>query len=51
MKTKRELDKGKLLHRTKNSKIYAPGPKLSKTLDGEVKKIKSGKAKYKKFNL
>jgi hypothetical protein len=51
MKTKSVLDKGKLLGRSKNWKIYAPGPKLNKELDEARKKVKSGKVRYKKLDL
>jgi replicative DNA helicase len=45
------LDVGKFLFERSGWKVSEPGPKLNKTLDEEIKKIKSGKAKYKKFDL
>jgi replicative DNA helicase len=45
------LDVGKFLFERSGWKVFEPGPKLNKNLDEEIKKIKSGKAKYRKIDL
>jgi len=45
------LDVGKFLFERNGWKVFKPGRKLDKRLDWEIKKIKGGKAKYKKFDL
>jgi len=45
------LDVGKFLFERHGWKVFEPGSKLNKSLDKEIKKIKNGKGKYKKFDL
>ena len=45
------LDVSKFLFERSGWKVFEPGPKLNKKLDKEIKMIKSGKAKYKRFDL